>query len=105
VGNDKPTPFGVDCRNIGEKRQKGFESGGFTVGLARRKTQSISVYRSRAHAPELNNVLWRYANAITRTKKTPQGSGRVRVNGVSLINTAKQKDERLRGQWKVQNQR
>jgi hypothetical protein len=57
VGDDEPTPFGVDRRNIGEKRQKTFEPRGFTVGLARGETQSISVKRSRTYIPELDDVL------------------------------------------------
>jgi hypothetical protein len=64
VGDDKATPFGVDRRNVGEKRHNSFESRSFAVGLARSKAQSISVHRSRAYIPELDNVLWRYAYAI-----------------------------------------
>jgi len=90
VGDDKPTLFGIDRRNIGEKHQKTFESRGFAVGLARSETQSISAYRSRTYIPELNDVLRRHANAITRAEKAAQRRGRVQVHGVTLVNTAQQ---------------
>ena len=88
--DDKPTPFRVDRRNVGEKRQKTFESRSFTVGLARSKPQPISVYRSRTYIPELDDVLWSYAYAITRNEKGRQGCQGDRVHGVGLVRTAEQ---------------
>ena len=88
MGDDEATPFGIDRRNIGEKRQKALKPRGFSVGLGRSEDQPISGQRSRAHTPEFNDVLWCYEYAITRVKKAGQGSRRHRVHGVGLVDTA-----------------
>jgi len=65
VRDDKPTPFGVDRRNVGEECQNSFKSRSFAVSFAGSKSQSISICWSRTYVPELDDVLWRYAYAIT----------------------------------------